>query len=80
MARRRCPTCRGERVLDALVGSEPGALCLLCGARWIVVHGRRLDIGRICADRGCETVLSRYNAERYCGVHRHPSYATPYRW
>jgi hypothetical protein len=43
--------------------------------RWTVLGSpskRRLDTakaGRVCAERYCETVLSRYNKTDKCGVH-----------
>jgi hypothetical protein len=35
---------------------------------------RRSPPGRVCANRGCDTVLSIYNRQRYCSVHAKDGY------
>jgi hypothetical protein len=37
---------------------------------WWIEHPRRLrPTGRVCRNRGCDTVLSIYNRQEWCSVH-----------
>jgi hypothetical protein len=48
------------------------------GAVRAVVSGSRVQVqrrGRLCAQEGCDTVLSVYNPVPFCSLHEHASQA-----
>lgn len=49
-------------------------------SRSIYPHKRLHPAGRVCAEKGCKTVLSRYNAKSVCSVHEDLTSVPLHRW
>ena len=56
--RRPDPDTAADDELDLSIDDDPDPIELMAGPRT-----------RVCTEPGCTTVLSRYNATNWCGVH-----------